>query len=101
MPTPVQATTAIQDKIYDSIQVSQKAFIDSVRSWAETIEAVSSTLPQLAPTDARPTEVLETTLDFNKKVLASQREFATQVYEAFLPATSAPASAAQSAKSRS
>lgn len=100
MPTPVQATTAIQDKIYASIQVSQKAVIDSVRSWADTIEAVSSTLPQLAPTDSKPSEVLETTLDFNKKVLASQREFASKVYEAFLPATSAPSSAAQSAKPR-
>lgn len=100
MPTPVETTTAIQDKMFTSIQVSQKAVIDSVRSWAETVEAVSSALPQLAPTDSKPSDVLETTLDFNKKVLASQREFATKVYEAFLPATGAPASAAQSAKAR-
>lgn len=101
MTTPIEATTAIQSKVFSSIQVSQKAFVDSVRSWAETVESLSSTFPTIEFPDTKPSDVMDTTLDFSKKVLASQREFAANVFEAALPAAKAPASAAQSAKPRS
>jgi len=100
MPTPVEATTAIQEKVFASIQVSQKAFVDSIKSWADTVEAVSSTLPQVGFGDPKPSDVMETTLDFSKKVLASQREFATKMFEAVSPAFNAPATATSAAKSR-
>lgn len=101
MPNPTETTAVIQDKVLASIQVSQKAFLDSVRSWADTIETVSSALPKVDVAGPKPTELLESTLDFNKKVLASQREFAAKVFEAVSPAANAPASAAQAAKPRS
>jgi len=101
MPTPVETTSAIQDRIFASMQVSQKALLDSVSSWSETFEALASTLPQLELPDPKAGEVLETTIDFSKKVFASQREFATKMFEAVQPVTSAPAKAASAAKPRS
>jgi hypothetical protein len=101
MPTPIETTNAIQEKVFASIQVSQKAILESARSWSETIEALSSTLPKFDFADPKPSAMVESTLDFSKKVFASQREFATKMYEAVLPAASAPASAASAAKSRS
>jgi hypothetical protein len=101
MPNTTDTATVVQDKILASIQVSQKAIIDSVRSWAETIETVSATLPKADFTGPKPTDVLETTLEFNKKLLASQRDFATKVFEAVMPAMSATASATTAAKPRS
>ncbi len=96
MPTPIETATDIQEKVFASIQVSQKALVDSVKSWSETLEALSSTLPKFDFADPKPSAVLETSLDFSKKVLANQREFATKMYEAVLPAASAPATAAKS-----
>jgi len=101
MPTPVETTSAIQEKIFASMQVSQKAIVDSARSWSETFEAVASTLPKIELPDPKAGDMFETTLDFSKKVLASQREFATKMYEAVQPAMDAPKSAGAAAKSRS
>jgi len=100
MPTPVETTSAIQEKFFASMQVSQKAMVDTARSWAETFEAVASTLPKVELPDPKAGDIFETSLDFSKKVLASQRDFATKLFEAVQPITSAPASAASAAKSK-
>lgn len=101
MPTATETTTAIQDKVYAGIEASQKAVVDSVRTWAETVETVFSRLPELAfSTPVPPSEVFENTFGFTERVLASQREFLTQVFQATLPARRAPASAAQGAQAK-
>jgi hypothetical protein len=101
MPTAIETTTAIQDKAFAGLQVGQKAFLDSVTSWAETVETVFTKLPDLAAAPpAPPTELLENAFAFSQKVLASQRAFLTQVFEAAVPATRAPAAAASKAAPR-
>lgn len=100
MPTSIETTTAIQDKVFANLQVGQKAIVDSVRSWAETVETVSAKLPELVSSPpASPTQVLESTFGFTEKVLASQREFFTQVFDAAQPVTRAPQSAKANSKS--
>lgn len=102
MPTAIETTTAIQDKVYAGIQASQRAVLDSVKTWSETVETVFAKLPELATaTPAPPSQVLENAYGFTQKVLASQREFLTQVFEATLPATRAPSAAQAKAASRS
>lgn len=101
MPTAIETTTAIQDKVYAGMQASQKAVLDSVKSWAETVESVFTKLPELATaTPMPPGQLLENAYGFSQKVLTSQREFLAQLFEATLPATRAPAAAAK-ATSRS
>jgi len=101
VPTPVETTSAIQEKIFASMQVSQKAILDSAKSWSETFESLASTVPQIELPDPAVGDLLETSLDFSKKVFASQREFAAKMFEAVQPVTGAPAKAASAAKPRS
>jgi len=99
MPTAIETTTAIEDKVYAGMQAGQKAIVDSVKTWAETVESVFAKLPELAfATPATPSQVLENATGFTEKVLTSQREFLSQLFEAALPVTRAPSAAAQSAK---
>jgi hypothetical protein len=97
MPTALDTTNAIQDKLFQNLQVSQRAVVDVVRSWAETTELVFSKLPDLSLSDpsGRPaSQVFETGLGFTERVLASQRDFANQLFEAAMPVTRAPAAGA-------
>ena len=100
MPTATATTTEIQKKFLTSLEASQKAVVTMVGTWAETVETVFSKFPDLVTTEpVKPTEAVESAFGFTEKVLASQRDFANQVFQAALPATRAPASAAQAARS--
>ena len=99
MPTALETTTAIQNKVFAGIEASQKAVVDYVRAWAETVETTFSRLPELATAEPlKPSQVLETSISFTERVMASQRDFASRVFEAALPATRAPSATADAAK---
>lgn len=98
MPTTLETTTEIQKKFLTGMEASQKAFVTLVGSWAETVEAVASKLPEFAVTEPKPTQAMESYFGFTEKVLASQRDFANQVFQAAMPATRAPNATAQSAR---
>lgn len=101
MTTTREITSEVQDKVLDSVKVGQKAILDSVRSWASTSEAFIAKLPDLSSsvTSVKPADVFETSFAFTERLFASQREFATQLFEATLPVTKAAAGAgAQAAK---
>jgi len=98
MANAIEATTAIQEKVYSAMQVSQKAMIDSVKSWAETVETVYAKLPDYVTTDtSKPNQLFETTLGFSERVMTSQQAFTTKLFEAMIPATRAATAAANSA----
>jgi hypothetical protein len=99
MATTIEATMAIQDKVLSAMQVSQMAMIDSVRSWAETVETVYAKMPDLVamPDGNKPTQMFETTLAFTEKVMSSQQAFASKLVEAMTPATRAATAAATTA----
>lgn len=102
MPTAIETTTAIQDTVFAGLRTGQKATLDSVKSWAEAVETVFAKLPDLATaTPSPPSQLLESAYGFSQKVAASQQEFLTQVFEALLPATRAPATAQAKATPRS
>jgi hypothetical protein len=97
MPTAQQVTNEVQERLLETVKVGQKGLVDFVRSWAQTVEATFSKLPDLSFPEStlKPTEAFEQAFGFTEKFLASQREFANQLFEAALPATRAPAGAAQ------
>jgi hypothetical protein len=98
MPTALETTREIQDKVFAGIEASQKAIVVGVRTWAESFETVFSKLPELAFADpAKPSELFESTFSFTERVFNSNREFATKVLEAVLPATRAATAGTQSA----
>ena len=91
MPTAVETTNLIQSKLFESIQAGQEAFLDSVRTWAETVELVSAKLPELAFAEPmKPSQVFEAGVGFTEKVMASQRDFAARLFEAAQPAAKGP-----------
>lgn len=101
MPTAFDTTTEIQQKVLASLEASQKAVVTMVGAWAETVETVVTKLPELSPKEpVKPTQALETAYAFTEKVLASQKEFANQLFQAALPATRGPSTAARTAASK-
>lgn len=97
MPTAVDTATTLQDKIFESIQAGQRAVVDSVRQWSETVEQVASRLPELAFTEPmKPSQVFEASIGFTERLVSSQRDFVSQLLEAALPATRAPQRATES-----
>ena len=103
MPTTTEIQNVVEEKVLESVRVGQKAVVDSVRSWAETVETVYSRLPEANLSDApvKPTEAFERAFGFAEKLLATQREFAAQVFEAAVPAAKAGVRATQSASKAS
>ena len=101
MPTAIDTTNEIQPKFLAGLEASQKAFVTFVGAWAETVESVVSKLPELATTEpVRPSQALESVFSFSEKVVASQREFAGQVFQAAMPAIKVPTSTARAAASK-
>lgn len=101
MPTALDTTTEIQQKFLASMEASQKAVITLVGTWAETVESVVSKLPELAVTEPiKPTQAFDSMFGFTEKLMASQRQFAGQLFQAVLPATRVPTTAAKSAASK-
>lgn len=98
MATALDTTREIQDKLFAGIETGQKAYVDAVKSWAETVELTFSKLPELPFADpAKPSELLESTFSFSERLFNSNRDFASKVFEAWLPATRAAAAGTQSA----
>jgi hypothetical protein len=96
MSTTREITSEVQEKVLDSVKVGQQAIVDSVRSWATTTETYFSKLPELSSqaTSVQPADVFESTFAFTERLLASQRDFASQLFEATLPMTRAASAAA-------
>lgn len=100
MATALDTTKEIQDKVFAGIETGQKAVVDVVKSWAETVELTFSKLPELAfAVPAKPSELLESTFGFTERLFNSNRDFASKVFEAWLPATRAATAGTQSAAS--
>lgn len=100
MPTAVDTTTTIQDRLVESIETGQRAVVESVRQWSETVELMASRLPELAFSEPmKPSQVFEATIGFTERLMSSQRDFASQLLEAATPATRAPQAATRSAGS--
>lgn len=99
MPTAVETTATIQAKLFESLEVGQQAILASVGTWAEAVEVLSAKLPELAFSEPmKPTQVFDATVGFAEKLVTSQREFATKLFEAYMPATRAASAATRSAK---
>jgi len=101
MPTALDTTTEIQQKFLAGLEASQKAVVTLVSTWAETVESVVSKLPELAVTEpVKPTQAFESMFAFTEKLLASQRDFAGTLFQAAMPATRVPSTAARSAAAK-
>jgi len=99
MATAQQVASEVQERVLDTVRVGQKGMIDFVRAWSQTVEATFARLPDLTLSEApvKPSEAFENAFSFSEKLFTAQRDFATQLFEAMVPATKAPAAAGAAA----
>jgi hypothetical protein len=79
----------VQDQILDTIRKSQETVVDALKSWADSIQAITPSLPTpnlpFADKLPKPGELVSSAYDFAEQLLASQRKFAEDVISATTP----------------
>jgi len=100
MTNPKTMTTDLQNQILDTIRKSQETVVEAIKTWADTIQSVTPSLPipnvpSVPFTDKlpKPGELVASAYDFAEQLLASQRKFAEDVLAATAPVLGADASA--------
>jgi hypothetical protein len=81
-------TQEIQDQVLSTIRKSQEMTIDALKTWVETVQSVTQSLPSipsvslpLADRLPNPHEVVARSYDFAEQILTSQRKFTGEVLE--------------------
>jgi hypothetical protein len=85
MTDSLTATQELQSQTLDSIRMSQKAVVEALRIWAETVHSVTPSLPvptvPFADKLPKPSELVADAYDFAGQLLAAQRSFAEDVIQ--------------------
>ena len=80
------ATQDLQDEILSTVRKSQESVIDALKTWVETVQSITPTVPAVdmpfADKLPKPEEVVASAYDFAEQLLASQRKFAEEVLKA-------------------
>jgi len=100
-------TQEVQAEILDTVRKSQEAVVDAIKRWADTVQAITPSIPvpnlPYADKLPKPEELVASAYDFAEQLLASQRSFAESMLQAAKPLTSGkngttPTKAGSSAK---
>jgi hypothetical protein len=78
--------TAPTDQFVDIAKRSQEAVTTAVRSWADSVQSFAGNLTSGQAQLPDPQSVVDTYFDFAEKVLANQRQLATQFVSASVKA---------------
>ena len=80
---PNTITQDVQDQILGTIRKSQEIALDALKSWVETVQAVTPSLPSMSVpfADRLPDahEVVATSYKFAEQILSTQKKFADEV----------------------
>ena len=105
MPDVRTATEELQAHILDTIRKSQEAVTDAIRTWAETVQSVTPSLPvgplPFADKLPKPGELVSSAYDFAEQLLAAQRKFAEDVIAATAPVLAAKGGTAKGGTAKS
>lgn len=85
--SPTEYIAETQERTLDAVRQSQSSVIEAVEGWVKAMESVAPELPAIPVLKSLPTadEVVETSFDFQSKLLAAQREFAEKLVSATSP----------------
>jgi hypothetical protein len=88
-----------QEELLNAIRNGQQAVVEVVKTWVDTIKSATPKVPSLqlplADRLPKPEEVVSGAYDFAEKLLASQREFAGELFKATAPLLPGSSSGAQ------
>ena len=85
-------TQDVQEQFLSTIRKGQEMTIDALKTWVETVQSVTQSLPSipsvslpLADRLPNPHEVVARGYDFAEQILTNQRKFASEVLEVASP----------------
>jgi hypothetical protein len=84
----------VQGQILDAVRKSQETVVEAIKTWADTVQAITPSLPAVPAmpfTDKlpKPGDLVASAYDFAEQLLASQRKFAEDVLDATTPVLAA------------
>jgi hypothetical protein len=86
---PSYSPQDVQDELLNVIRTSQDTVVEAVKTWVETVKAVTPNVPPvqlpLAEKLPKPQDVVASAYDFAEKLLAGQRQFAEDLVQATAP----------------
>jgi hypothetical protein len=85
-------TQDVQEQFLSTIRKSQEMTIDALKTWVETVQSVTQSLPSipsvslpLADRLPNPQDVVARGYDFAEQILTNQRKFTDEVLEVASP----------------
>jgi hypothetical protein len=87
MATTTETTGAVQKQLLESIELGQRAVLEGVRTWTETVQRYIPEAPSASWTRDLPSleETVDSAFDFASQVIDSQRRFAKEILAATQP----------------
>ena len=86
---PSYSPPDVQDELLKVIRTSQETVVEAVKTWVETVKAVTPKVPAaqvpLADKLPKPHDIVANAYDFAEKLLSSQRQFAQELVQATAP----------------
>jgi hypothetical protein len=86
---PSYSPQDVQDELFKVIRTSQETVVEAVKTWVETVKAVTPKVPSpqlpLAHKLPKPQDIVTNAYDLAEKLLSAQRQFAQELVEATAP----------------
>ena len=86
---PSYSPQDVQDELLKVIRTSQETVVEAVKTWVETVKAVTPKVPvasvPLADKLPKPQNIVANAYDFAEKLLSGQRQFAEDLVKATAP----------------
>jgi hypothetical protein len=85
-------TEDFQEQVLSTIRKSQEMAIDALKTWVETVQSVTQSLPSIPSVSLpgadrlpNPQDVVARGYDFAEQILSNQRKFTDEVLEVASP----------------
>jgi hypothetical protein len=85
-------TQDVQEQFLSTIRKSQEMTIDALKTWVETVQSVTQSLPSIPSVSLpgadrlpNPQDVVARGYDFAEQILSNQRKFTDEVLEVASP----------------
>ena len=82
----------VQEQVLSTIRKSQEMAIDALKTWVETVQSVTQSLPSIPSVSLpgadrlpNPQEVVARGYDFAEQILSNQRKFTDEILEVASP----------------
>jgi hypothetical protein len=82
----------VQEQVLSTIRKSQEMAIDALKTWVETVQSVTQSLPSIPSVSLpgadrlpNPQDVVARGYDFAEQILSNQRKFTDEILEVASP----------------